>query len=470
MYGQCVHYKLKENNRFVNSSICTRNGTHLFEFSLDFHICPTNSNNNGNIACNFSLFFRIEIETFEAAAAIDYFITQLNSTFPNSTSSILIADDTEHLYEPLFSTKRDGHNGDMLQMSTNSSMSSSSTNHYNAPKIPYKVNNNTLIENDVDFDDSFESDMESDEDLHHKMKTDSGVDISNAKLPDPPTQTGQVYAFMQKIKNFGTLSKYELSKGLSKISKKKSSSSLKQSQQDLTTMTTTTTSTGQIVNHKSNSDGHYDDPNYYVNTTFGDKKTTTTSNRLKYLKSFNRRSAKNVDPYENTEFHTPRSPITPTTPTTPTTPPVSSPTTNSINEKVSSESCINDKTKLFENLTRRKSKSDKSIKSKLRKSLASDYSINLGNSLNGTRSTFYISDSVDVDSGFYTDRINTSDDLSPIKPVLNDSTSSIQPEAPARNNSKGVSTGSPDLGRRRATFSNGRPNNPPPPPPTTTIG
>lgn len=346
-------------------------------------------------------------------------------------------------------------------MSTNSSMSSSSTNHFNSPKIPYKVNNNTLIENDVDFDDSFESDIESDEDLHNKTKTDSGVDISNAKLPDPPTQTGQVYAFMQKIKNFGTLSKYELSKGLSKISKKKSSGSLKQSQQDLTT-----TSTGQIVNHKSNSDGHYDDPNYYVNTTFGDKKSTA-SNRLKYLKSFNKRSTKNDDPYENTEFHTPRSPITPTTPTTP---PVSSPPTNSINEKVSSESCINDKTKLFENLTRRKSKSDKSIKSKLRKSLASDYSINLGNSLNGTRSTFYISDSVDVDSGFYTDRLNTSDDLTPNKQVLNDSTSSIQPEAPARNNSKGVSTGSPDLGRRRATFSNGRPNNPPPPPPTTAIG
>lgn len=128
------------------------------------------------------LFF-IAIETFEAA--IDHFITQLNNTFPNSISSILIADDTEHLYEPLFSTKRDGHNGDMMQMSTNSSMSSSSTNHFNSPKIPYKVNNNTLIENDVDFDDSFESDIESDEDLHNKTKTDSGVDISNAKLPDP---------------------------------------------------------------------------------------------------------------------------------------------------------------------------------------------------------------------------------------------------------------------------------------------
>jgi hypothetical protein len=77
---------------------------------------------------------------------------------------------------------------------------------------------------DYEFSD-FSDNETDDEKIEETKKNDSGVDISR-KLPDPPkpeTKT-QVYALMQKMKNFGSLTKNEITKGLSKIAatKKKS--------------------------------------------------------------------------------------------------------------------------------------------------------------------------------------------------------------------------------------------------------
>jgi neuronal guanine nucleotide exchange factor len=123
-----------------------------------------------------------------------------------------------------------------------------------------------------------------------------------------------------------------------------------------------------------------------------------------------------------------------------------------------------------EKISRKKSKTGKSFKSKFRKSVTPDSSLNLGSSFNGTRSTFYVSDSMDVDSGIFTSEKQTSiEDMNggsstattPTTSNLNNSTvAESGVVAPERRRSKQT----PDLTKRKSSLGV-RPNNPPPPPP-----
>lgn len=259
------------------------------------------------------------------------------------------------------------------------------------------------------------------------------MDISNVRLPDPPASTNQVYAFMQKLKSFSSLSK-----NLTKLTKRKSPSSSKSES-------------------PQQQPQPYESTQFYVNV---DEKEKPKKSQTKTPKQ-NKKKDQPTDPYENFEFHSPRvpPPLTISSPVSDVT--ASSPNLNSPNDDSSK-------------LTRNKSKSGKSFKSKFRKSLASESSnylsspsSNTPDSVNGNtrNSTFYISDSVDVDSGIFTssDKVANPDDSTDASqrsvPAIE-----IQaaPEVPIRRSKRLIS--SPELNRRKSSLGI-RPNNPPPPPP-----
>lgn len=229
--------------------------------------------------------------------------------------------------------------------------------------------NSAIHNNDTEYD-SFDTDQESDEDV---KKHDSGVDISNTKLPDPPPS--QKYAIMQKLKNLGSLS--EISKSLSRITRKKSTTSPPKSFEYVT---------------KQTPDPAYDSGQYYET-----HKTKTKQSKFKKL-SLTSLSPKSMDPYENTEFHSPRTPTIISQNSTIYSSPTSSQNLNQNGE--SSLNNVNDSN--HSNLSRKKSKISKSFKSKLKKTLVPENGLTTnGNSLMGPRSTFYVSDSVDLDSGIF---------------------------------------------------------------------
>lgn len=258
--------------------------------------------------------------------------------------------------------------------------------------------------------------------------------MSSTRLPDPPTPTSQVYAFMQKIKSFGSLSK-----NLTKLTKKKNSKSDE-------------SKSPQYPQQQ------YENTQFYVRNDYqniaAEKSKTKTRSKTPKLK----RDSTIDDPYQNTEFHSPRTAIDQSAAST------SSPLINQPDTGTPSPT-----NKMF---TRKKSKSGKSFKSKFRKSLGPDTSINLGSSFNGTRSTFYISDSVDVDSGVFTnisvntvDTSKTSDDVQPplvtISPSVDDESTTAIDSVQKRTKRFSIS---PEVTQRKSSLTV-RPNNPPPPPP-----
>lgn len=253
--------------------------------------------------------------------------------------------------------------------------------------------------------DSFDSDCESDSE---KLKPET--DIINAKLPDPPQQQKQVYAIMQKIKTLGTISKHEISKGFNKIRKKSMSKSDK---------------SPTLPNQQQ-----YENTTFYVNT-----EVAKNDDRSKVNKKPTRRvTTTAIDlPYENHDFHTPR---------------ISSPVPSAALQQPISSPVRDDTSPAPEPLSRKKSKSGRSFKSKLRKSFATESSLSIGSSTYGSsRSTFYISDSVDVDSGIFAGdnvKIGGSQELE--KPEIRKSSTTH------------------DGGNRRRSSSM-RPSKPPPPPP-----
>jgi neuronal guanine nucleotide exchange factor len=263
--------------------------------------------------------------------------------------------------------------------------------------------------------DSFESDNESDEEIHRK--TDSGVDMSNNKLPDPPAANGQVYAFMQKIKNIGTLSKTEITKSFIKIAKKRNSSS-------------------KSLKSLDEIPGQDQEQKIYESTS----NKPNARSKLKSLKIPLKIVKNNFhsEPYENTEFH---KPITPTTPKGDSSPKVE-------------QQPADAKAEVRPEVVPRK-KSGKSFKSKLRKSLYSDSSLNIGNSFNGTRSTFYL-DAGDVDSGIYN---GSSDQNSNSNSNANLSASDRELTATPSQ------LKTPENNRRKSVSPSHRPSIPPPPPP-----
>lgn len=241
------------------------------------------------------------------------------------------------------------------------------SNEKNSQNSPVNHNNDTEY-------DSFDTDHESDEDV---KKDDSGVDISNTRLPDPPPS--QKYAIMQKLKNLGSLS--EISKSLSRITRKKS--------------TTTPPKSFEYVT-KPTPEPTYDSGQYYENTILGDKNKNKKS-KFKKL-SITSLSPRSTDPYENTEFHSPRTPTIISQNSTIYSSPTSSQSLNQNGE--GSLNNVNESNS--SNLSRKKSKTSKSFKSKLKKTLVPEIAVvSSANSLIGPRSTFYVSDSVDLDSGIF---------------------------------------------------------------------
>uniref|UniRef100_A0A336MZU7 CSON011407 protein n=1 Tax=Culicoides sonorensis TaxID=179676 RepID=A0A336MZU7_CULSO len=317
---------------------------------------------------------------------------------------------------------------------------------------------------DEDSFDSFESDCESDTDI---KKADSGVDIHNVKLPDPPQQPKQVYAIMQKIKSFGSMSKSEISKGFNKIRKKSMSSPKTEKAPNIP---------GQ----------QYENTTFYVQNDFSPLPTNhgTMTMKEKPKKKNMRRSTvsgislkiEETQPYENHDFHSPiKLPVTPT-------PAVSTSISSPIlsHQSASPNGTRDGSNKQLPEIpdfSRKKSKSGRSFKSKLRKSFATDSSLSISGSNSSTygssRSTFYISDSVDVDSGIFADSnqrpvttngingTNGHHETNSNKSNSNEKVNKMGDEVILRNENR--KSFSPDSGRRRSSST--RPNIPPPPPP-----
>ncbi|XP_058464720.1 uncharacterized protein LOC131438610 [Malaya genurostris] len=292
-----------------------------------------------------------------------------------------------------------------------------------------------FLSNDDEFD-SFDSDNDSDED-HHR-KNDSGVDISNVKLPEPPTSSGQVYALMQKIKSLGTLSKSEITKGLNKLSKKRSSSS-KAAKIFIGEGLTSPTGTDESTTN-------------YENTPLP-KLPKTKSKSFKLPLQL---GSKPSDDYENTDFH---SPVSPNSPSPNSSALASSPGSEQADKSIIASISNSDSSNV--STFRKKSKSGKSLRSKLRKSLQSDSSLNIGSSFNGSRSTFYVTDSLDVDSGIFngSEPNSSSSNLNVSTTGEKDPTVVLSPPK--------VNHKNPDSDRRKSANGSpaSRPTNPPPPPP-----
>ncbi|XP_067644169.1 rho guanine nucleotide exchange factor 19 isoform X2 [Eurosta solidaginis] len=345
----------------------------------------------------------------------------------SSTVSTFL-DDSDHYYETLSPLGNKRHSTLPVQR-TNS-------NHKHNQDLPHFAKNGsprskqysasmhglgTLITSD-DYD-SFDTDTDDIYEVEENIKnTDSGVDIRNVKLPDPPPATNQVYAIVRKLKNF--------------ISSKKSPGSQSKyggSQQKLYE-----NSTQFYVSGTSN---------IYENTP---KTKSKTPKNLKKAPA----TPQDQDVYENTEFHSPLALG-------------GDDKTLNKSDKISTsptEVKLADTTNDTNTTLRSKSKSSKSFKSRLRKSLVgSTFDMKQLSPLTPARSTFYIEDptyggSGELDSGF--SEKASSGDL-PTAPTI--PTPETQKFSTVTRKAKKEAKTS-NSQRRRTTIGI-RPQDPPPPPP-----
>jgi neuronal guanine nucleotide exchange factor len=314
--------------------------------------------------------------------------------------SHFFSDDSDHHYESLYSHQQQGK----LEK-----------------EKPLDRDFDKFRENSEEYDSFDDSDEDNGD---SKVNTD----VTNAKLPDPPQSTGQVYAFVQRIKNFGSISKNEISKGISKIAKKRSS-------------------LGKIPSSRSqfyeNTDIAEESP--YVPPKYDSKSLGKKSRGLSKLQKLGRLTINKLptnfslnEPFDNSDYQTPR-----------------------IGSKESESKSSPNLSKSMSNFNAPGSdlKNDKSLKSKLRKasapSMGSSSTSNIYSALSSKNSTFYVTDSHDVDSGIFA--VNEKSTSSPDNSNLNLSS----------NSSSSVNC---DLKRRSIASINSsnssRPNDPPPPPPS----
>lgn len=191
----------------------------------------------------------------------------------------------------------------------------------------------------------------------------------------------------------------------------------------------------------------------YVNTNYESKSLSKKPKGLSKLQKLGKLTINKVphnfnlnETFENNEF----------------TPPSSAPITESspnLSQSMSNFNALNLPAANDDHMLRKKTKSGKSFKSKFRKSsmptfgtITSSSTSNIYSSLSTKKSTFYVTDSVDVDSGIFAGSEKTSSpdnsNLNLTAPIIN-----LEKKSPT------------DLKRRSIAAIQTRPNNPPPPPP-----
>lgn len=247
--------------------------------------------------------------------------------------------------------------------------------------------------------------------------------MTNAKLPDPPQATGQVYAFVQRIKNFGSISKNEISKGISKIAKKRAS------------LGKIPSSRSQFYeSHQIAEESTYSPPKYESKSLSKKPRGLSKLQKLGRLTINKLPTNFNLnEPFDHAEYQR--------------------------GKDVESSNSSPMLSKSMSNFNSPEGESQKGQKSKFRKasapSIGSSSTSNIYGSLSSKNSTFYVTDSLDVDSGIFA--VNEKSTSSPDNSNLNLSSSS-----------NGVNC---DPKRRSiASIGSSRPNDPPPPPPSETAG
>lgn len=238
----------------------------------------------------------------------------------------------------------------------------------------------------------------------------------------------------------------------------------------------------------------------------GSSSSSSSLLKVKLPKSGKKREPQsNSQFYANTEFHAPRTPTAAPPPTPMTSTPTAMMITSSPLESVSSQVMMGANVTVNSTsspsfaeytgvgsqqipvpLARKKSKSGKSFKSKLRRSLVSgDGNSNLGvfnGSSNGaattlttgttaTKSTFYVNDSPDMDSGIFTgsDKTLKMEESGSLATLMNKDASftDLVNEIKTRN-ARNSSTSVEDV--RRRSIATSRPLSPPPAPPVIMKG
>lgn len=230
---------------------------------------------------------------------------------------------------------------------------------------------------------------------------------------------------MQKLKNFGSLSK-----SLTKLAKKK-------------------TALPGVLKHGDAPNKQYENTQFYVtrhdiqngnssnSCHASSEEVVNDQNKLKTKTKVKTSKVPRVpdDPYENTEFHSP--PVSKFSPSKSPLPAIPA---------------IGAEENRGENVKKNR-KSGSSFRYNFRRSSGADPTLNLGSSFNGKRSTFYVSNTIDVDSGVFTGPADGN--FSQSQPNGIDENAA----ADAIYNASRLSTESSHKSVSP------RPNNPPPPPP-----
>lgn len=342
-----------------------------------------------------------------------------------------LTDDSDHHYESLYSIQqqRAALEGKLESEKPLSLDNGGSNQNYFIDKY----------DNDDDYS-SFDSD---DEEESGRNESENGKqlhgDLRNAKLPEPPlansNASGQVYAIVQRLKNFGSISKIEISKGFNKITKKRTS---------LGKMPTSKFYETTDIAEDSTSAAATSPTTEYVQPKYDNKSISKKSRGLAKLSKLGRLTINKLpanfnlsEPFDQSDYQSTKG--------------TTHNESNSSLNKLSNHASDNDVE--FQN-----QKNNKSFKAKFRKSstpsLNSASTSNIYSSLASKHSsTFYVTDSLDVDSGIFA--VNEKSTSSPDNSNLN-----------LNSSSNSNITCDPKRRSIASITSTSRPKDSPPPPPS----